>query len=29
MDQRVQALRDSLSTNTPGQRKSRGDERTR
>jgi hypothetical protein len=29
MDQRAQELRDSLSTNTPGQRKSRGDERTR
>jgi hypothetical protein len=29
IDKRVEALRDSLSTNTPGQRKSRGDERTR
>ena len=30
MDQRVHELRESLSTtNTPGQRKSRGDERTR
>jgi hypothetical protein len=29
IDQRIEALRESLSTNTPGQRKSRGDERTR
>ncbi len=29
IDQRIEALRESLSTNTPGQRKGRGDERTR
>jgi hypothetical protein len=29
IDQRIEALRESLSTNTPGQRKGRGGERTR